>query len=36
MAVKKVAMVEREVAFREVADLTILREAQKELGIKGK
>ncbi len=34
--VKKAAKVEREVAFSEVADLTILREAQKELGIKGK
>jgi hypothetical protein len=34
--VKKVAKVEREVAFSEVADLTILKEAQKELGIKGK
>jgi NitT/TauT family transport system substrate-binding protein len=34
--VKKAAKVEREVAFSEVADLTILREAQKELGTKGK
>src|SRR5262245_15309842 len=34
--VKKVAKVDREVAFREVADLTIIRETQKELGIKGK
>jgi NitT/TauT family transport system substrate-binding protein len=34
--VKKAAKVEREVAFSEVADLTILREAQTELGIKGK
>ena len=34
--VKKAAKVEREVAFSEVADLSILREAQKELGIKGK
>ena len=33
--VKKVAKVEREVAFSEVVDLTILREAQKELGLKG-
>jgi ABC-type nitrate/sulfonate/bicarbonate transport system substrate-binding protein len=32
--VKKVAKVDREVAFSEVVDLTILREAQKELGIK--
>jgi ABC-type nitrate/sulfonate/bicarbonate transport system substrate-binding protein len=32
--VKKVAKVDREVAFSEVADLSILREAQKELGIK--
>jgi ABC-type nitrate/sulfonate/bicarbonate transport system substrate-binding protein len=31
--VKKVAKVDREVAFREVADLSILREAQRELGI---
>src|SRR5262249_32832095 len=30
------AKVDREVAFREVADLTIIRETQKELGIKGK
>jgi len=28
--------VEREVALSEVADLSILREAQRELGIKGK
>ena len=34
--VKNAAKVEREVALSEVADLTILREAQKELGIKGK
>ena len=34
--VKKAAKVEREVAFSEVADLSILREAQMELGIKGK
>jgi NitT/TauT family transport system substrate-binding protein len=33
--VKKVAKVDREVAFSEVVDLTILREAQKELGLKG-
>jgi ABC-type nitrate/sulfonate/bicarbonate transport system substrate-binding protein len=33
---KKAAKVDREVAFSEVADLSILREAQKELGIKGK
>jgi len=32
--VKKAATVDREVAFSEVADLTILREAQKELGLK--
>jgi ABC-type nitrate/sulfonate/bicarbonate transport system substrate-binding protein len=32
--VKKVAKVDREVAFSEVADLSILREAQRELGIK--
>ena len=32
--VKKVAKVEREVAFGEVADLSILKEAQGELGIK--
>ena len=34
--VKKAAKVEREVALSEVADLAILREAQMELGIKGK
>jgi len=34
--VKKVAKVDREVAFREVADLSILGEAQRELGIKAK
>ena len=34
--VKKAAKVEREVALSEVADLSILREAQMELGIKGK
>ena len=33
---KKVAKVDREVAISDVADLTILREAQRELGIKGK
>jgi hypothetical protein len=33
---KKVAKVDREIAFSEVADLSILREAQKELGIKEK
>lgn len=33
---KKLAKVNREVPFSEVADLTILREAQRELGIKGK
>jgi hypothetical protein len=33
---KKLAKVEREISLSEVADLTILREAQKELGIKGK
>src|SRR5262249_33096274 len=32
--VKEVAKVEREVAFGEVADLSILKEAQRELGIK--
>ncbi len=31
---KKALKVHREVAFSEVADLSILREAQKELGIK--
>jgi hypothetical protein len=31
---KKVAKVEREVSFSEFADLSILKEAQKELGIK--
>ena len=34
--VKKVAKVDREVAFSEIADLSILREAQKELGIQPK
>jgi hypothetical protein len=33
---KKVTKVTREVSFNEVADLSILREAQRELGIKGK
>jgi NitT/TauT family transport system substrate-binding protein len=33
---KKFAKVDREVAFSEVADLSILREAQRELGIKEK
>jgi len=33
---KKAAKVNRDVSISEVADLTILREAQKELGIKGK
>ena len=33
---KKLAKVNREVSLSEVADLTILREAQKELGIKGR
>ena len=32
---RKAANVSREVALSDVADLTILREAQKELGIKG-
>ena len=31
---KRVTKVDREVAFSEVADLSILREAQRELGIK--
>jgi len=30
---KRVAKVDREVSFSEVADLSILRKAQKELGI---
>jgi len=34
--VKKVAKVDREVAFSKVADLSILRETQRELGIKAK
>lgn len=33
---KKTAKVEREVSISEVADLSILKEAQKELGIRGK
>jgi hypothetical protein len=33
---KRVGKVSREVSFGEVSDLTILREAQRELGIKGK
>jgi hypothetical protein len=33
---KKVTKVDREVALSEVADLSILREAQKELGIKAR
>jgi hypothetical protein len=33
---KKIAKVAREVSPGEVADLSILREAQRELGIKGK
>jgi len=33
---KKSAKVEREVPFSEVADLSILTRAQKELGIQGK
>jgi len=33
---KKAAKVNRDVSISEGADLTILREAQKELGIKGK
>jgi hypothetical protein len=33
---KKSANVNREVSIGDVADLTILREAQRELGIKGK
>jgi hypothetical protein len=32
---KRVGKVEREIPLSEVADLSILREAQKELGIKG-
>ena len=33
---KRVGKVEREISFTEVADLTILREAQRELGLKAK
>ena len=33
---KRVGKVEREISFTEVADLTILRDAQRELGLKGK
>ena len=33
---KRVAKVNREVSLSEVADLSILREAQKDLGIKGR
>ena len=33
---KRVGKVDREISFTEVADLTILREAQKELGLKAK
>jgi len=33
---KRVMKIDREVALSEVADLSILREAQRELGIKGK
>jgi hypothetical protein len=33
--IKELARVNREIALNEVADLSILREAQKELGIKG-
>jgi ABC-type nitrate/sulfonate/bicarbonate transport system substrate-binding protein len=33
---KKLAKVEREIALSEVADLSILKEAQKELGIQGR
>lgn len=33
---KRVGKVSRDVSLGEVADLTILREAQRELGIKGK
>jgi hypothetical protein len=31
---KKLAKIERDIALSEVADLSLLREAQKELGIK--
>jgi hypothetical protein len=33
--IKELAKVSREVPLTDVADLSILREAQKELGIKG-
>jgi len=33
---KRIGKVEREISFTDVADLTILREAQKELGLKAK
>lgn len=33
---KSVTQIRREVAFNEVSDLSILRETQKELGIKAK
>ena len=33
---RKAAKVDREVAFSEVADLSILKEAQRELGVKVK
>jgi hypothetical protein len=33
---KKTVKVSREVSMNDVADLSILKEAQKELGIKGK
>ena len=33
---KRVGKVDREISFADVADLTILREAQKELGVKAK
>ena len=33
---KRVAKINREISFAEVADLSILREAQKELGIIGR
>jgi len=33
---RSITKVDREVAFNEVADLSILREAQRELGIKSK
>jgi hypothetical protein len=33
--IKELAKVHREIPLSEVADLSILREAQKELGVKG-